>query len=161
MKQLFIRHLKQLKTLLSKIPEDLLDKSLTGDMFDLQTQTKIAANFALRGYCPLLKLEVPNYQSQIVSKGALIEQIDASILFLEQVDDVSELNNAILIPEKAGFADVELGQVDFIHNYILPNMLFHMAMVYAIARSNGVPVSKGDFDGIHQYPEAFSFIESQ
>ena len=159
MKQLFIRHLNQLKDLLNKIPDDLLDKSLTDDMFDLCTQAKIAAHFALRGYCPLIDTELPNYQSQASSKVALFQQIDDSIMFLEQAKDTTSLNNDILVTEKAGFADVALGQVDFIHTYILPNMLFHMAMVYAIAKLNGISVSKGDFDGIHQYPQAFSFIQ--
>jgi hypothetical protein len=31
-------------------------------------------------------------------------------------------------------------------------------MAYAIARAAGVPLSKGDFDGYHQYPDGFSFV---
>jgi hypothetical protein len=32
-------------------------------------------------------------------------------------------------------------------------------MVYAIARVSGIPLTKGDFDGIHTYPTGFSFEE--
>ncbi|AWF81977.1 hypothetical protein BTJ40_14710 [Microbulbifer sp. A4B17] len=44
-----------------------------------------------------------------------------------------------------------------IHQYRLPNLLFHISMFYAIARHCGVTLSKGDFDGFHSYPAEFNF----
>ncbi|MCG7587734.1 DUF1993 family protein [Photobacterium sp. OFAV2-7] len=51
-----------------------------------------------------------------------------------------------------------MSQSEFIHQYILPNFYFHISMVYAIAKSKGVVLSKADFDGIHSYPSGFSFV---
>jgi len=73
---------------------------------------------------------------------------------------VTELNDARLIKERAGFADLELVEPHFIHHYGLPNFFFHLSMVYAIARQQGVVLSKADFDGFHDYPNGFSFIQS-
>jgi hypothetical protein len=36
---------------------------------------------------------------------------------------------------------------DFLLRYVLPNGEFHLAMIHAIARSAGIPVGKGDFEG--------------
>jgi hypothetical protein len=52
---------------------------------------------------------------------------------------------------------VELNGHEFIELYIIPNFLFHLSMAYAIARAEGIAVSKGDFDGFHSYPEGFCF----
>jgi hypothetical protein len=46
---------------------------------------------------------------------------------------------------------------EYVSSFVLPNFFFHISMVYAIAKNNGVSVSKGDFDGIHQYPKGFSW----
>jgi hypothetical protein len=36
---------------------------------------------------------------------------------------------------------------DFFSRYVLPNGEFHLAMIYAIARSRGIAVGKADFEG--------------
>jgi hypothetical protein len=46
---------------------------------------------------------------------------------------------------------------EYVSSFVLPNFFFHISMVYAIAKNNGVSVSKGDYDGIHQYPKGFSW----
>ncbi len=64
-----------------------------------------------------------------------------------------------ILREQAGFTEVALPREKFLQQYIFPNFYFHYAMVYAIARSRGVPLSKQDYDGYHQYPEGFSFVK--
>ena len=32
-------------------------------------------------------------------------------------------------------------------------------MVYAVLRADGVAIGKADFDGLHAYPEGFSFTD--
>lgn len=43
------------------------------------------------------------------------------------------------------------------HTFAWPNFVFHLSMVCASDRAKGVPLSKGDYDGIHGYPLGFSF----
>jgi hypothetical protein len=38
-----------------------------------------------------------------------------------------------------------------LQQYALPNFFFHLSMVYALLRQQGLPLSKADFDGWHVY----------
>jgi len=159
-KSLFEHRLALLDRMISKIPEDVFSLSLSDDMFSLAMNAKIASNFVLRGYCPLLEREVIAFDRASSSKTAVQDQITDTRQYLNDLPDVGgELSDEIMVHEKAGLVEVKLPQPEFLHNYIIPNFFFHMSMVYAIARANGVNLSKGDFDGIHYYPEGFSFKE--
>ena len=76
--------------------------------------------------------------------------LEVKILTLPNIDNDNER-----IPEEPKFKKLS----DFIYQYIVPNLLFDMSMVYAIAKSRGVSLTKGDFDGIHSYPAAVSFTK--
>ena len=65
--------------------------------------------------------------------------LEVKILTLPNIDNDNER-----IPEEPEFRKLSLGQVDFIYQYIVPNLLFDMSMVYAIAKSRGVSLTKGD-----------------
>ena len=93
-------------------------------------------------------------------KAAVVRQIIATRELLERLPEIHNFDDSKVITDKAGFLEIELCQSDFIHQYIVPNYFFHMGMVYAIAKSKGVAVSKGDFDGLHSYPVGFSFVSS-
>jgi len=160
LKNQFQHSLLQLQTIIEKIPADIFHLALTESMFSLEMNAKIAANFALRGYCPLLNelnKEVISFSSDQMGKAEVIRQITATLSFLNEQPEITELNENIKVSEKAGFSEIVLTQPIFIHQYILPNFYFHISMVYAIARANGVMLSKGDYDGIHSYPSGFSF----
>ena len=58
---------------------------------------------------------------------------------------------------QAGFADLELPGLAFLHEFGLPNLYFHQAMLHVALKHAGVSLGKADFDGIHEYPEGFSF----
>jgi hypothetical protein len=42
----------------------------------------------------------------------------------------------------------------FAERYAVPNALFHLSMVYALLRANGVPIGKADFEG----PPAYTVV---
>ena len=46
---------------------------------------------------------------------------------------------------------------DYLLNFVLPNLYFHQAMLYVALKQAGVRLGKADFDGLHDYPEGFSF----
>lgn len=157
---LFLSYLKQLSSLVERVPAPFFDKSLAPDMFSLAMNSKIAANFLVRGYAPLL--EEPGTDINVTD----VNEKSAVVAFINEVKDwlksqtrVTTLDDNKLISERAGHKDTELTQTQFIYQYIIPNFMFHMGMVYAIARSEGVALSKGDFDGIHWYPKGFSFVD--
>ena len=71
---------------------------------------------------------------------------------------MDSLDNQSYVSDTAGFAKLQFGQPEFLHQYILPNFFFHISMLYAIAKLNGVVLSKADYDGYHAYPAGFSFV---
>lgn len=159
-KPLLIKYLQQLQIIAEKIPAELYSKQLANDMFSLGTNARIAANFTLRGYCPLLQLDIPDYFEDNDEKDSVLKQIARTLEYLQTLPDIAEGATPQTFIEKAGHKNIELPRDEFIHHFILPNCYFHLSMVYATARANKVTLSKGDFDGIHQYPENFSFIDN-
>jgi len=159
-KQLFKGYLLQLEKIVNKVPPELFSESLVDDMFSLEMNAKIAANFVLRGYCPLLGKDAISLMSDEQGKAAVVRQIIETRELLETFPEIRRLDDSKVLADKAGFSEIQLCQSDFIHQYIVPNYFFHMGMVYAIAKSKGVAVSKGDFDGLHVYPADFSFVSS-
>lgn len=159
LQKLLLHYLQQLIQLLEKIPEESYQASLAPDMFSLAEQARIASNYSLRLYCPLIQQSVPDFNQPELSKPALLRELTQRRDYLLSLPAVTELNEARLIKERAGFADLELTEPHFIYHYGLPNFFFHLSMVYAIARQQGVGLSKADFDGFHSYPDGFSFIQ--
>ncbi|WP_051333262.1 DUF1993 family protein [Aliagarivorans marinus] len=158
-KALFSHHLSQLQIIVEKTPESSFEQALCADMLNLAMHAKIAANFAIRGYAPLVGIEPVLVETDSNDKAAVLAHIEQIIGWLEQAPDKEQLSAQRAHTERLGFATAELAEPQFIHQLVLPNLLFHMAMVYAIARSHDVPLSKGDFDGLHSYPAGFSFVE--
>ncbi|KJY81883.1 hypothetical protein TW81_16155 [Vibrio galatheae] len=156
---LFLRYLTQLKKIVQKVPDELFSSSLSEDMFSLEMHAKIAANFTLRGYCPLNGIEPVSLFEDQSGKAPVLKQIQATLDMLGEASIHQQFDDSNMLVDKAGFAEVKLKESEFIHCYIVPNILFHISMVYAIARANGVPLSKGDFDGLHSYPAGFSWVK--
>ncbi|PNI05718.1 hypothetical protein C1N32_06370 [Vibrio diazotrophicus] len=157
-KNLFLGYLEQLKVVVEKVPEELFADSLTEGMFSLEMNAQIAANFLLRGYCPLIGKDVISCTSSQHGKEEVLRLISDVHMLLNEFPEVTELDDSVLLSDSAGFNNINLPQSRFIFSYIVPNYMFHVSMVYAIARKEGVPLSKGDFDGLHSYPNGFSFI---
>ncbi len=164
-KDIFLRYLKQLLTLTDKIEahadEDILSAALSDDMFPLATQIRIAANFSLRACCPLANSAVISFDNGEVSFAGLKKQLQHTIDYLHALDIPSANEGTGEVRENAGLAKIALPIDEYVYSLALPNFFFHISMVYAIAKSRGVPVSKGDYDGYHSYPPGFSFAPSK
>lgn len=163
--KVFSDYLDQLSVFLEKIENavegdtSILEARLSHDMFPLMTQVEIAANFSLRSCCPIAGLEVVNFAQQERSFLGLQTQLRQTIEFLHGLNiNNSDLSDAS-ISDKAGPAIVTLPTLEFLNRFALPNFFFHISMVYAIAKANGIPATKGDYDRFHDYPDGFSFEE--
>ena len=161
----FIYYLERLKNLANKIEQsnnekfDILNARLSEDMLPLCSQIATTANFSLRACCPLAGRKVVSFMQNISSFEGLKQGIADTIDYLEAITPAEfDRPTSEILREQAGFAEVVLSRARFLNEYALPNFYFHLAMVYAIARSHGIPLSKGDFDGHHKYPEGFSFV---
>lgn len=166
---IFIHYLHQLEKMLIKIEvynqsnfeksnNTILTERLSPDMLPLINQVRTTINFSLRASCPLSGIELVKFDNEQEDFSGLKMQIRETIDFLTSIkDEQFASNSAPFVQEKAGFNQLALPKEDFLNLYALPNFFFHLAMVYAIARTYGVPLSKVDYDGYHQYPAGFSF----
>ena len=158
--RVFIHYLGQLQHVLDIIKQNkgdgLLGARLHPDMLPLVNHVRAAANFTLRGCCPLACENVVSFDSEVCTVEALQQQIEQTVAYLNGLPK-AQCEASTVLSEKAGFNEVALPADDFIMLYIVPNFFFHLNAVYAIARHEGVPLSKQDYDGFHGYPEGFSF----
>lgn len=161
---IFIHYLNQLKRIVKKIADHqqhnpaLLYTSLHSDMLPLLAQIRTAANFSLRTCCPLARRERISFDNAQETYEGLQQQLDDTIAYLQAIPAAEFHQPPELIQDKAGFNELTLAADEYLDYYALPNFFFHLSMVYSIARQAGVPLSKGDFDGYHQYPQGFSFV---
>ncbi|WP_296509834.1 DUF1993 family protein [Rhodoferax sp.] len=158
----FARYLVQLQGLLAKAsthcadtgnPEaSLLQARLAPDMLPLGVQVEIAVNFVFRACAPLAGQPVPpfgEHHESLARLQARVETAQAFLRTLQPKDFAAAAERTIHDP--AGQATVALDGSTFLQQYALPNFFFHLSMVYALLRQQGLLLSKGDFDGWHVY----------
>lgn len=132
---------------------------LAPDMFDLAEQITIAARFPLRGAYPLAGLPLPPDAPEDHTWDGLRRTVERDRRALAEITPERIAAAAVTrVRFEAGQTMLDLGVEEFVHRLIVPNMQFHTAMAYAILRAQGVPLGKGDFDGLHVYAAGFSFV---
>jgi len=125
--------------------DSALQERLAPDMFPLGTQVAFACNQP-RGFSQWcagkaienLATEVDSMalaRSHIRQTKALVSGIDASDSRLDEVKRIG------LGPGRY----CELPARQYVSDYLLPNLYFHMTTTYAILRKLGVPVGKSDY----------------
>ncbi len=163
--EIFVEYLRLLSNLLEKLEthvggdESILHERLSHDMFPLCVQVEIVASFAIRSCCPIAGVNVKTYSRDAKSFANLRAQLQDTLNYVASLDQ-KENNLGVVIEDMAGPAPISMKAEDFLMRFAYPNFYFHLSMVYAIARSRGVPLTKGDFDGLHRYPLGFSFERS-
>ena len=154
----FIRMLGNLKGILEKaaahaaakkIDESVfLNARLYPDMFTFTRQVHIATDFARGTSARLSGVEPPVVEDKEQSFAELVARVDVALAYLRTLPaaqiDGSESRQ---ISRTIRGATKTFGGLDYLLQYSLPNFYFHLATAYAILRSNGVEIGKGDFVG--------------
>lgn len=130
-------------------PQVLLSARLFPDMFPLTKQVQIATDMVKGGAARLAGIDVPSYADNETTFGDLYARLDKTIGFVntvkpEQLHGAAERTIAL----KAGPNTLNFTGSDYLLNFVLPNMYFHIATAYALLRHNGVEIGKGDFLGL-------------
>ena len=126
-------------------------------MFPAAQQIATAVQFTLRIAFPLAGRRAPELRDPLDGPG-LRARIVAARTHLAELDP-AEFDGAEerLVRAQAGFADLQLDGEALLHAFGLPNVYFHQAMAHVALKQAGVALGKADFDGVHDYPPAFSF----
>lgn len=129
-------------------PGDYLDARLAPDMYPLTKQVQVAADMSKGCGGRLAGVELPKYEDNEASFADLQARLAKTIAFLKGLDAKS-FAGAEDKPVTLKFPNVEFNFVgsSYLNNFVLPNVYFHITTVYAILRSKGVPLGKGDFMG--------------
>ena len=154
----FIRMLGNLKVILEKgaahaaakkIDESVfLNARLYPDMFTFTRQVQIATDFARGTSARLSGIEPPAVEDKEQTFAELVARVEAAIAFVRTLpaEKIDGSETREITRNVRGTPKVFPG-LNYLLQYSLPNFYFHCATAYAILRSNGVEVGKGDFVG--------------
>ena len=122
---------------------------LAPDMFPFTSQVHIATDMARGGAARLSGGEPPKYEDTEKTFAELIARVENTIAYIRslpesQVDDAE--TRTITRPVR-GQPHAFTG-LDYLQQFILPNLYFHTTAAYALLRHNGVEVGKADFIGV-------------
>ncbi|QYJ76500.1 DUF1993 domain-containing protein [Shewanella sp. FJAT-52076] len=151
LKQLFISRLQVLSHILNTAEkhlgtlDDAVKQRLAPDMHPLAVQVIFACNQP-RGFSQWCKgLTVDNLPAGEYSPAELKRLISETAAMVEQiqVDDarLDEIKRIGLGPGRY----CELPGWDYVSDYLLPNLYFHINTSYAILRHLGAPLGKADY----------------
>jgi hypothetical protein len=108
-------------------------------MLTAAQQVASTAQFAVRIAFPLAGLRPPELRGPMDGPGLAARIAEARAL-IEGLDPAAFAGAEDRVARgQAGFAEV------------------HQAMAHVALKQAGVPLGKADFDGVHLYPEGFSF----
>ena len=137
--------------------ETALAQRPAAGMLSAARQVATTAQFTVRIAWPLAGRRPPELRGGFDAAG-LAGRLAAARARLAELPppDFAEAETR-LVRFQAGFADLELPGLAFLHEFGLPNLYFHQAMVHVALKQAGVRLGKADFDGVHVYPEGYSF----
>jgi hypothetical protein len=126
----------------------LLNYRLVPDMFALTRQVQIATDMAKGCASRLAGVEIPAYEDKEVTFGELIARVEKCIAYLESFKpaqiDGTEAKTIVL---KRPTGDVSYPGLQYLLEYVTPNVYFHCTSTYSILRHCGVDIGKKDFIG--------------
>ncbi|MDX2083056.1 MAG: DUF1993 domain-containing protein [Rickettsiales bacterium] len=154
----FLHNLENLSNILKKAEQHAKDKKidesvlinarLFPDMFALVRQVQIVSDIVKGAVARLSGLENPSFADTETTFADLQDRISKTAKFIksfkaEQIDGCEEK----VIKLKVGGNEMEFSGQNYLLNFALPNLYFHITVTYSILRHNGVEIGKGDFLG--------------
>jgi hypothetical protein len=126
----------------------LVNARLAPDMFPLSRQVQIASDMVKNGVARLAGQDAPKFEDNEKTMDELKARIAKTIDYIRSVPasafEGSE-DRDIKIPLRD--RSIEMKGLPYARNWVLPNFYFHLTMVYALLRHNGVDLGKLDFLG--------------
>jgi hypothetical protein len=129
----------------------LAQARLFPDMHPLSRQVQIACDTAKGAGARLAQVEIPKHPDTETTFAELQARVAKTLDFLKSVAP-AQLQGAEsrAIEIKFPNGSWKFTGMSYLTDFVLPNFYFHLSMVYALLRNNGVDVGKGDFLGAIQ-----------
>jgi hypothetical protein len=129
-------------------PAVLLSARIAPDMHPLTRQVQMVSDGAKGCIARLAGLEPPSFPDTESTFPELKERLAKTAAFVQGVG-ADKIDGSETRPIRLTFPGGEFtftGQ-DYLLNFALPNLFFHVTAAYAILRHNGVPIGKRDYLG--------------
>lgn len=154
----FVRALRNLSAILDKAEahaaaegkpgESLLEARLYPDMQALAYQVQRASDGARFFVARVGQVDNPPMADDETSIPALKQRIAATIAYLDAAPRAAiDGKEAMEVEIKTPRATMVFNGLDYLLNFALPNLFFHVTVAYALLRHQGVPIGKMDFIG--------------
>jgi uncharacterized protein len=132
-------------------PQALLQARLFPDMFALQRQVVVAADFASSVCARLAGVEVPPAVEIGPGFEGLQQRLGEVTVFIQSLDATQFAGReALEVVLRAGTPkEKRLLGTQYLLNYGLPQFFFHATTAYALLRHNGVEIGKKDYMGVY------------
>ncbi len=153
-----VRGLNNLSALLDKAaayaeakkfdPAVLVQSRLFPDMHPLARQVQIACDTAKGAAARLAGIDPPAHADTEVSIADLKARIAKTLDFVNSIK-AEQLRGAEsrAIELKTPRVTLQFTGLSYLSGFVLPNLNFHISMVYALLRHNGVEIGKMDYLG--------------
>ena len=129
----------------------LAQARLFPDMHPLARQVQIACDTAKGAAARLAQVDIPKHPDTETTFAELKARIAKTLDFLKTVTPAQVQGaEARTIEIKFPNGSWKFTGLSYLTDFVLPNFYFHLSMVYALLRNNGVDVGKGDFLGAIQ-----------
>jgi uncharacterized protein len=126
----------------------LAQSRLFPDMHPLTRQVQIACDTAKGATARLAGIDPPKHEDTEVTFADLKIRIAKTLDFLKTVT-AAQLKDAESRPIELKFpsGSWKFTAVNYLTDFVLPNFYFHVGIVYALLRKNGIVVGKNDYLG--------------
>ena len=127
-------------------PQSYLEGRLFEDMLPLTKQVQIASDNAKGAAARLSGGEAPKFEDNEASFDELRARLRKTIAYMRSVDPKAfEGSEDRKIQLKFPNSEFNFVGKDYLNNFVLPNIYFHITTGYGILRMKGVPLGKPDF----------------
>jgi uncharacterized protein len=129
-------------------PSVLLNARLAPDMFTLTRQVQIMCDMAKGGAARLAGVDVPAFPDTETTIAELKTRIARNLEFINGIDAAKfqgSEDRDIVLAMRTG--EMRFKGLNYLRDFVLPNLYFHATTTYAILRHNGVEIGKNDFMG--------------
>lgn len=119
---------------------------LAPDMFTMARQVQIACDIAVRGMTRLSGAEPPSFPDTETTFAQLKERVAKAQAHIKDLDKAkidADPDKDITVPMRD--SSMTLKRQQFLQNFMLPNVYFHVTATYLNLRNAGVPLGKADF----------------
>jgi uncharacterized protein len=125
----------------------VFDARIAPDMFGLNKQVTVVSDNLKGMVSRFAEIENPKMEDNETTLDQLIERLQKTVDFANSVD-ASKYENAASIKATLPWIQGKyLTADDYLFQFAIPNVYFHLSIAYAILRNNGYEIGKQDFIG--------------